>query len=166
MQVVRALLGFSRHRFRPPLQREVSVNLDASFRFVFFFFRMENDSYVEGDFILHFAGKKGRVREQLVEYYYPRAKKVNMTWNSNFFSIADTTRSSGGIPTSWIEFFVVCRIWCFTCRVQSWARSEKITSVCYHGRLCDARLHVEWCMAKYDYTGKVVVSYPLFVGIS
>lgn len=33
-------------------------------------------SYESGDFMLHFAGKKGRVRLELVDYYYPRAKKV------------------------------------------------------------------------------------------
>lgn len=33
-------------------------------------------SYEPGDFILHFAGKKERVRLKLVDYYYPRAKKV------------------------------------------------------------------------------------------
>lgn len=34
------------------------------------------NSYVPGDFILHFAGKKGRVRLELVESYYPEAEKV------------------------------------------------------------------------------------------
>lgn len=33
-------------------------------------------SYIDGDFILHFAGKKGRVRQLLVDYYYPKAKQV------------------------------------------------------------------------------------------
>ncbi|CAB1116254.1 GT34 [Ectocarpus sp. CCAP 1310/34] len=33
-------------------------------------------SYESGDFMLHFAGKKGRVRLELVDYYYPRAKKA------------------------------------------------------------------------------------------
>eukprot|EP00903_Cladosiphon_okamuranus_P008535 g8194.t1 len=33
-------------------------------------------SYQPGDFMLHFAGKKGRVRLSLVDYYYPRAKKA------------------------------------------------------------------------------------------
>lgn len=37
---------------------------------------VEHNSYIEGDFMLHFAGKKGRVREELVEYYYPKAKQV------------------------------------------------------------------------------------------
>ncbi|CBJ33325.1 Glycosyltransferase, family GT34 [Ectocarpus siliculosus] len=32
--------------------------------------------YESGDFMLHFAGKKGRVRLELVDYYYPRAKKA------------------------------------------------------------------------------------------
>lgn len=30
--------------------------------------------------MLHFAGKKGRVRLNLVDYYYPRAKKVRKCW--------------------------------------------------------------------------------------
>lgn len=33
-------------------------------------------SYVEGDFILHLAGKKGRVRQLLVEHYFPKAQQV------------------------------------------------------------------------------------------
>lgn len=38
-------------------------------------------SYEPGDFILHFAGKKGRVRLKLVDYYYPRAIKVRDWYN-------------------------------------------------------------------------------------
>ncbi|CAM9940463.1 unnamed protein product [Choristocarpus tenellus] len=32
-------------------------------------------SYVRGDFILHFAGKKGRVKQVLVDHYYSIAKR-------------------------------------------------------------------------------------------
>ena len=39
-------------------------------------FVLVSRSYVSGDFMLHFAGKKGRVRTNLVDYYYPLAAKV------------------------------------------------------------------------------------------
>lgn len=40
------------------------------------FFPPIPSSYVTGDFILHFAGKKGRVRQSLVDHYYPLAMQV------------------------------------------------------------------------------------------
>eukprot|EP00903_Cladosiphon_okamuranus_P006685 g6525.t1 len=57
-------------------------------------------SYVPGDFMLHFAGKKGRVRLSLVDYYYPRARKAMEEYSASLKSplegTATISRIGGG----------------------------------------------------------------------
>eukprot|EP00752_Nemacystus_decipiens_P009496 g8490.t1 len=57
-------------------------------------------SYEPGDFMLHFAGKKGRVRLSLVDYYYPRAEQameeLAASWKSKEGATAKISRMGSG----------------------------------------------------------------------
>lgn len=99
-------------------------------------------SYEPGDFMLHFAGKKGRVRLKLVDYYYPRAEKVRFgcccrccsTLQVNRFFLLDSVGEAevfvlplvhpSSFPSSVPSFCDACR-----CRIV-FGRSSQLPYVC------------------------------------